>query len=166
MITRLGELSLSDVVPLLSLMHASLSTAVGIALPELQGKLAGLANVLAAITVAPPALGATITAALKTVASLQLAVSGPTVTLQGAAIVALMAELNVSLGLLTGALGLSIPSAVVSAYVYDGPSGQIGVELQSAINGSLPGAPGHSNALILATTEAAVWGVMGQVFRL
>ena len=162
----IGEVSLSDVVPLLSALRASLVTVVGIGQAELGAKLAGLQNVLLAITVAPPALGATIIGAVQTLAALQVAVEGPTVGLQAGAILGLVAELNVQLGLLTGALELGIPSAAVSAYAYDGPSGAIGGELQSSIDGTLPGAPGHCNALILATTRAPAWAAMGEVFRL
>lgn len=163
MISRLGELSLSAVVPMLADMAALLSTAQGIAVPQLNAQLAGLANILGAITVAPPQLGATIEAAIATVASLQAAVSGPTVTLQASAIAALIAELNVSLGLLT--VSISIPDAVVSAYVYEGPSSQIGVELQSEISASLPGAPNQTYALILATTSRPAWIAMAGVFE-
>lgn len=163
MILRLGELSLSAVVPMLADMAALLSTAQGIAVPQLNAQLTGLGNILGAITVAPPALGATITAALATVASLQAAISGPTVTLQAAAIASLIAELNVSLGLLT--VSITIPNAVVSAYVYEGPSSQIGAELQSEILASLPGAPSQTYALILATTSRSAWIAVGGVFQ-
>lgn len=165
MITRLGQLSLASVVPLLAAMQAGLGVATGLAIPELQGKLGGLANVLAAITIAPPALGATITAALATVASLQAAISGPTVTLQAAAITSLIAELGVSLASLTAVAALAIPGGNLSAYVYDGPSGQIGTELQSAITGDLPGVPAHTNALILATTDSTAWAAAKLVFK-
>lgn len=165
-VQRLGELSLSDVVPLLATFQASLQASVGIALPDLQGKLAGLGQILAAITVAPPELGATITAALATVASLQAAISGPTVTLELAAIAGLIAELNVSLGVLTAAAGLSIPSANLSAYVYTGPTGQLGAEVQAALDADLPGAPAQTFALILATTSAPAWATAGAVLKL
>lgn len=164
-ITKIGELTLAQVVPLLATFSDALTFAQGIAVGELEAKLAGLGNVLAAITVAPPALGATIEAAIGTVASLQAAVGGPTVTLQATAIAALIADLNASLATLTASV--SIPSATVSAYVYDGPSANIGAELQAAMS-SLPGSgPGdHANALILATTSSAAWTTMGRVFRL
>jgi hypothetical protein len=163
-ITHLGELSLSAAVPLLSQFSAALTLANGFALPELDVKLAGLGNVLAAITVAPPALGATITAAQAVVASLQAAVSGPTVTLQAAAIAALIADLTTLLGTLTASASLSIPSGTLSAYVFDGPSGNLGAELQGAVNGTLPGAPAHANALILVTTSPADWAAAELVF--
>jgi hypothetical protein len=166
MIIRLGELSLSAVVPLLAAFEAALVASLGIATPELNGKLAGLLNVLAAITIAPPELGATITAAIAVVANLQAAISGPTITLQATAIASLIAELNIQLGILTAAAALAIPSGVLSAYVYDGPSGQIGTELQSEITSSLPGAPAHTSALILATTDSAAWVAAGLVFRI
>jgi hypothetical protein len=162
MITRLGELSLLDVVPLLAELQAALAGAQAFAVPELQAKLAGLANVLAAITIAPPALGATITAALSTVASLQASIGGPTVTLQATAIASLIATLELQLAALT--LTISVPNPSVSAYVYEGESGSIGVELQGAVNADLPGAPGAMTALILATTSPSAWDSMGVVF--
>jgi hypothetical protein len=164
MITRLGELSLNAAVPLLAQFSVALSDANGIAIPQLRAQLAGLGNVLAAISVAPPALGATITAALATVASLQAAIGGPTVTLQIGAIQAQITLLNASLGRLVASANLAIPSATVSVYVFDGLSSDLGLELQSAINGSLPGAGGHANALILATTSAPAWASVQLVF--
>lgn len=165
-VRALGELSLTAAVPLLAAFNASLQVAIGFGIPELTAKLDGLGGILAAITVAPPDLAGTIDAAIETVASLQLAIGGPTVTLEAAAIVALIAELNVQLELLTAAAALSIPSANLSAYVYEGPTGQLGAEVQAVINGDLPGAPAHTYALILATTSSAAWASAGLVFKL
>lgn len=162
---RLGELSISQVVPLLTTFEASLQAALAAALPDLQARLAGLGQILAALTVAPPELSATIDAALATVASLQAAVSGPTVTLEVAAIVALIAELEGQLATLDAAAALSIPSATLSAYVYTGPTAQLGAEVQSELNASLPGAPAETFALILATTSAPAWASASTVFR-
>lgn len=165
MITVLGELSLSAAVPLLATFNASLQVSLGAALPDLQAKLAGLGNILAAITVAPPDLTGTINAALQTVAQLQGAISGPTVTLEAAAIAALIAELTATLGSLTAAAALEIPSATLSAYVYSGPTAQLGAELQGAVDATLPGAPGQTFALILATTSSAAWAAASGVFK-
>lgn len=168
MITQLGELSLSAVVPLLAQFSVALSGANAFAIPQLQAQLTGLGNVLAAITVAPPALGATITAALATVASLQaelaLGGGGPIVTLQVGTITAQITALNATLASLVANATLTIPSATVSVYVFDGASGNLGVELQSAVNGSLPGVGGHANALIIATTSPTDWAAVGTVF--
>jgi hypothetical protein len=161
----LGELSLSAAVPLLATLKAGLQTAVGIALPDLQGRIAGLGSVLAAITVAPPDISATISAAIATVASLQAGISGPTVTLEAAAIVTLLAELTATLGVLTAAVDISIPSASLSAYVYTGPTAQLGAEVQAALDASLPGAPAQTYALIFATTSSAAWAGASAVFR-
>jgi hypothetical protein len=162
MITRLGEMSLSDVLPLLREMQAALASAQGIAISQLEAQLAGIGNVLAAITVAPPALGATITAALETVAQLQAAVSGPTVTLQANALLALQAQLEAQLEALT--ISIAIPDANVSAYLYTGAKSSIGAELQAAIDADLPGS-GTTYALILATTSQPAWVAVGEVFR-
>lgn len=164
MITRLGELSLASAVPLLATFQAAIGTATGLSLPMLQAQILGLGNVLAAISVAPPSLGATITAAIENVAQLQAAISGPTVTLQLPAITAKLAELAISLGALTAAAALSIPSGTVTVYVFDGASGVIGGELQAEVNANLPGAPAHANALILMTTSGADWAACGEVF--
>lgn len=167
MITQLGEISLSAVVPLLAQFSVALSGANAVAIPQLQAQLTGLGNVLAAITVAPPALGATITAALATVASLQAALAlggGPVVTLQIGTISAQITALGASLASLVAGASLAIPSATVSVYVFDGDSDDLGVELQSAVNGSLPGVGGHANALIIATASPSEWATVGAVF--
>ena len=164
MITYLGELSLSAAIPLLAQFASALSDANGIAIPQLQAQLTGLGNVLNAITVAPPALGATITAALATVASLQAAIGGPTVTLQAAAIALQISDLTASLAGLVANAGLSVPSSSVSAYVFDGPSANLGAELQSAVNGTMPSVGGHANALIFATASPTAWADVQLVF--
>lgn len=165
MITTLGELSFSEQVPLLAAFKAGLDVSVGFSLPDISAKLAGLNNVLVAITVAPPDLTGTIDAAITNVAQLQLAIDGPTVTLEAEAIAALIADLNVQLDQITAAAGLEIPDGSLSVYVFDGASGAIGAELQAAVNASLPGAPGHANALILVTTSPADWSAAGEVFK-
>jgi len=157
-ITNLGELSLVAAVPMLATFKTSLDAVTAISLPDLQSQLDGLGNVLAAITVAPPELDDTIAAALATVAQLQAAISGPVVTLQAEAILAKLGDLSVSIGTLTAAAALAIPGGTVSAYVFDGASSVIGVELQAAINGSIP--PGHANAVILVATSPADWAAL------
>lgn len=165
MITALGELTVEAAVPLLAQFSVGFAGASGFAVPELTAKLTGLNNVLTAITVAPPALGATITAALATVASLQAAIGGPTVTLQAATIAAQIALLTTQLNALTAAVSaLVIPAATMSVYSFDGLSANIGAELQAIVNATLPGAPGHTNALILATTNPSAWAAMQLVF--
>lgn len=166
MITVLGELTVQAAVPLLAQFSAGFTAAANASIPELNAKLLGLNNVLTAITVAPPALGATITAALQTVASLQAAIGGPTVTLQPAAILAQIALLTAQLDALTAAVSaLVIPVATMSVYSFDGNSPNLGAELQAAINTTLPGAGGHANALILATTSPSAWAAMQLVFE-
>jgi len=162
----LGELSIEGAVPLLAAFATGFDGAAGFSIPELNAKLLGLNNVLTAITVAPPALGATITAALATVASLQAAIGGPTVTLQGPAIAAQIAVLTGQLNALLAAdAALVIPSATMSVYVFDGNSPALGNELQAAIDTTLPGAGGHTNALVFATTNPAAWAAMSTVFK-
>ena len=101
---------------------------------------------------------------METVAQLTAAIGGPTVTLQLPAITAKISELTLSLGTITAGAALSIPSGVVTVYVFDGASGVIGGELQAEVNASLPGAPAHANALILMTTSGADWSACAEVF--
>jgi hypothetical protein len=164
MIATVGVLSLADIVPLLATFKLAVDSSTAIAIPDVQARIAGLNGVLGALTFAPPDLAGTIDAAIQTVTQLQAAIGGPTVTLEIPAITAQLDALVVQLGTLTAAAALTIPAGMLSAYVYDGPSGAIGAEVQGAINASLPGAPGHANALILVTTSPADWAAADEVF--
>lgn len=164
-VRRIGEVSLTSIVPLLADFEAALALSLGIATPELEAKLAGLANVLLSITVAPPQLGATITAALATIASLQASIGGPVVTLQAAAIAELIVELSTSLAQLTAAAALSVPNATLSLYVFEGDAAVFGSELQSAIDTTLPGPRTNCRAIVIATTDTAAWAAAQLVFR-
>lgn len=163
-IATVGVLSFADIVPLLLTFKAGIDASTGIAIPEISAKIAGLNGILGALTVAPPDLAGTIDAAIQTVTQLQAAIGGPTVTLEIGAITAQLAELSAQLGTLTAAADLTIPAGSLAVYVYDGPSGSLGAELQAAVNASLPGAPGHANALILVTTSPADWAAADEVF--
>lgn len=165
MITQLAELSFAEMIPLLAAFKTGLDVSVGFALPDIQAKLSGLNNCLVAITVAPPDLEGTIDAAIANVAQLQAAIGGPSVTLEAEAIAALIADLNTQLDQIMAAAGLSIPDGALSVYVFDGSSSTIGAELQVAVNASLPGAPGHANALILVTTSPSDWAAAEEVFK-
>jgi len=164
-ITTLGELSFSEQIPLLAAFKSGLDVSAGFSIPDLNAKLGGLNNVLASITVGPPDLAGTIAAAVQNVAQLRAAIGGPTVTLEAAAIIAQIAALNAQLDQIMAAAGLTIPDGALSVYVFDGSSSSIGAELQAAVNASLPGAPGHANALILVTTSPADWAAAQEVFK-
>jgi hypothetical protein len=164
MIAIVGALSLADIVPLLATFKIAIDESTAIAIPDVQARIAGLGNVLGALTIAPPDLAGTIDAAIQTVTQLQAAIGGPTVTLEIGAITAQLDVLAGQLGMLTAAASLTIPTGSLSAYVFDGASGAIGAELQGAVNASLPGAPGHANALILVTTSPADWAAADEVF--
>lgn len=164
-ITRIGEISLTAAVPLLSEFQAALSVAQGLATAELQGKLSGLAGLLAAITISPPDLSANLTAAIDTVASIQAQIalpSPPTATVQVGLIAALIAELEGQLSLLTASI--PIPTASINMYAYQGAKSSIGTELQGVINTDFPSA-GTSRALILVASTDAAWEALSQVFR-
>jgi len=164
MITCLGELSLSAAVPLLATLKAGLAASTAMSIPTLTAQLTGLGNVLAAITVAPPSLGATIVAALANVAQLQLAIGGPSVTLQLPAITLKLAELQVSLGQLTALAALVIPAGAVTVYVFEGTSDALGGELHAEVGATLAGAPLSCHALVFVATSPADWAACAGVF--
>lgn len=171
MITRLGELTISDLIPALSAFRAALDVSLGFSLPELQAKLAGLANILVSITLVPPSVGATLIAAIEMVAELQIQINAPRIGVDVDAILALIAELNLTLGKLTLALQLSLnfPGAglSLSAYAYTGRTDAIGNELQTDLLASLPFASPSATtyALIIATTAQPAWVQLGQIVK-
>lgn len=178
MISNLGTLSVGACVPLAVTAQAQLSITIGMAMPELQAKLAGYAGVIAALTITPGsiALAAKIAAAAQVAGSLAAAaaVGLPGVSLQAAALLAIVAEIEASIGALNlglefvGSMSSLLAAAGVSAHVYSGRADAFGSEFQAAFAGGLPSGGGPAaatNALVLATTSAATWSAMGGVFR-
>lgn len=165
-VVRLGTRTMLDIVPLLTQARDLLFSAKALAVAQLQAQLAAYLNITAALTITPPAITATLDAAIALVAQLEASINltGPTISLQIDAVVGIIAELQLQLELLL-AVDIAIPTVTVSLYAYDGQSASFGAEMQSALDADLPGAPGHTNALILATTDAAAWTGVGKVFR-
>jgi hypothetical protein len=124
-----------------------------------------MTKVFAALTIKPPALAANIEAVQKVAAHLALAVEGPTVTLQIAAITGLIAQLNVQIAAAL-AFQATLGTAGVQVFAYDGTAASLGSEVTSATGAGLAGgAPGdHVNALILATSIPATWAAMQAFF--
>jgi len=163
----LGELSLGQAMPLAALVNAALVGAVGVGIGQLRAKLEGLARMQVALTVGPPTIAATIEGAIKTVARLEASIGGPVITLQVAAIVALIGELTAQIGVLNAQLALQFPlGGNVHLYSFDGRASELGPQLTSATAGGFPGgAPtDHANALVIATVEPATWLSMQAVF--
>lgn len=139
----------------------------GYALAELQPKLAGLLNVSAALTIGPPSLGLTITGAIQAVAALQASITGPTVTLQAAVVLDLIAALQAQIALLLNFQAL-LGTAGIHAYVYDGTNSNFATVVNGALSSGFPGAPpaNPANAVILATTSPVAWSALKEFLGL
>lgn len=113
--------------------------AVGLALAEVQGKLAGILGVQAALTIQPPTLSAALTASAKVTAELSAAISLglPGASLQLSAIAGIIAQIQASLALL-----LAIQATLgesVHMYVYTGTAGPMGQSFATVLGAGPPG---------------------------
>lgn len=155
----IGEMSIARAIPLLATYDAGLSLAVGLALPEIEAQIAALVSISAALTVQPPSLAATAAGVASVAASISADPGAIVVTGQVAAIASALAGLRASLASLQAAAAVSIPSATVSLYAYEGPTSAMGAELGSAVSATLPGT-GTARALCMATTSSAAWAAL------
>jgi hypothetical protein len=173
-ITYLGSKSVGDCMPLAVQAQASLDAQLASGLPDVEAKLSGLVAVSAALTIGPPELSATITAALDNVAQLQasLSVGGPSVTLQVTAIADMIAEIGLEVAALqakvaaSAAIAATFGAGGIHAYLYTGPADQMGSEMQTALAGGIPGgSPGaEATALVFAATSAPAKAAMSTAF--
>ena len=171
-LTSYGFVTIGQCVPMALTASASLSASIGLALPELTGKLAGFLNVQAALSIGLPSLSANIDAIAKVALSLSLAIEGPTVTLQLSAIAGLIAELQFSLGQLHAQLSFSLGFAValgtagIAAYGYDGPVSGLGSAVSAATSSGLPGGnpTDQAHAVILLATDPAAASALASFF--
>jgi hypothetical protein len=142
-------------------------TAQGIALAQLQPKLAGLLNVSAALTIGPPSLAVTIQGAIAAVAALQASITGPTITLQAAAVLDLIASLQAQIALLLQ-FSVLFGSAGVHAYVYDGRNSGFAQQVNAVLPNGFPGAAASSgaNAIVLGCTSPTTFSALREALGL
>lgn len=155
-----GQLSLGECMPLALQASAQLSTAIGVALPDVQARVDGLL----ALSIAPPPSLADLLAALEALlGAIQtlIAVPLPDVT----ATVAALAELQATLGSLGASLGFQLNLASLLAtpgiffYLFAGRADEVGPALSDRLTSGLPGgAPGESvaGAILLAKDAGAI----------
>ncbi len=139
-VRELGEVTLGDVLPGLAVARAALQLTGGIALAEVQAKLAGLINVQAALTL-PPLPGAAIIGAAQVLLALEANIGLAAPTLQLAGTVALVAQLNLLLGQIRAQLALDFGLNIggIAAYSYEGTADALGSSLASVTSAGLPG---------------------------
>lgn len=161
----IGSQTLGTCLPLALSAQVAITGSVGIGLPEISGKIAGLLNVQAALTIAPPDLSGTINAVAQVAAQLQAAISGPTVTLQVGAIAALLVQLNLQLGQLNAylAFDMQLGTPGVHMWTYSGPASSLGPELATVIGAGPPGALplDPTGAVVFAATAPAARVALG-----
>lgn len=165
-VTYLGSLTTGSAIPGASALAAAGAAGIGLALPDIEARLAGLL----AFTPTPIDLTANLAIAQQVVTSLQLSISlgitPPDISAQLAIVAALVADLTASVlsvnAQLAIILGFDMSAAGVHAYRYDGPANQLGSEFSTELSGGFPaGAPTDAtNAVLLATTIPATWTVL------
>lgn len=163
-VTFEGSITIGGAVPLLNTANAALTLSASATLPNITAQLEGLANVSVALTIGPPDIAGTITATAEVLLQLQASISGPTVSLEIAAILSLIAELEVELGNIQLAVGLAasidlvLGQSGVFVYSYEGTVSALGPELSAALLANPPGLPGNTagGVLLVGSTPAAI----------
>lgn len=148
----LGSVSIGTIFPVGLTLAAA-------ALAELNGKLAGLLSVKAALTIQPPTLAATATAAAKALAEVRasIALGLPGATLQLSAAAEIIAGLEAQIAAIV-AIQANLTGAAVHAYVYAGQANGFGPALTAAATGGFPGGGPFDpvgGIVVIATTPAA-----------
>jgi hypothetical protein len=167
-----GEYTVGECIPIGVAAKAALDVSLGLQLPELQAKLAGLLEIQASLTLTPPSLAASLSAALALVASLEasIALGLPSASIDLSVIAGIIAELNIFLGQLNAQLALSLGFGVtfgtpgVHLLKAEGPIEDIGSELAPLIQ-SLAGSGATGHALVLVATEPGVWAALQQALK-
>lgn len=156
-------MSVAAAVPGMAQLMQLLDAAQAAARLEITGKLAGLANVSAALTI-PPLPGVVAEAAGKLAVQLALNPSVAAPSAQVSANGSIAAELNAKLGgLLLPDLGLG--AFGVAGYRYDGTIDSLGPSVSGALGAGLPGGNGsdHGYAVLLVATEPAAIAALRKV---
>ncbi len=150
-VQAIGDLSIAGFVPFLG-------TVQGVALTQLNAKLAGLVAAQARLTITPPSFSAGLVTAAQITVNLGLAIQAnlPTVSFQLSLLATLIAALEAQLALIN--LNLS---AGVFAYRYDGRADGL-YEFGNVIPGGVAAAP--ISALLVGTQNPAAWTTMKAVF--
>ena len=151
MLTYLGSFTVGVAIPILLSLELAITAAFGPLLAELSARLSGYAALAIKIGVKPPSLFASIDIVAKMTASLNAALAAgftpPSVNFAASAILVLMAELQIKIGLLNAAFNLALQlgslnaAGGVHAFVYEGPISGLPAAMGS-VSGSTGLAPG------------------------
>ena len=178
MITYIGQFTIGEAVPGAAIAVNAGIGGIGLAMPDLQGRISALQAQLAALATMPPfpTFGEMIAQASFNLVQLELAIAvpnmppPPSIAAVIATFEALVAALLATLGNVQGQLSAIVAVQTllarggVRAFAFSGDRTNIGSELQAAVNTEIGGA-GTAHALVLATTSGTTWSTMGQVFK-
>jgi hypothetical protein len=161
-----GSLTLGGIFPTVLDAVARLDATCAISLPNLQAKVDGLVNLVAALTITPPSLAANVVACAAVLASLQakLSLGLPGIALDVSALATLLASIEGDLGSIQGAASFSaelaalLGTAGVHLWTYTGRADSLGGPLTAALAGGPPGggSPSDAMAAIVCAATAPV----------
>jgi hypothetical protein len=168
-VAYLGSLTLGQCVPTALAASAALDLAIGLSLPKLQARLEAALKAQAQLTLTPPTLAASLTAAAALAAALSVSVGMPSIGIQLAALASLIAAIELEIGALQvqAAFGVAfaamLGTAGIYCYTYTGRADQFGPQINSATLGGFPGGqPSDSaGAIVLAATIPAAKIALG-----
>ncbi|HEU4403796.1 MAG TPA: hypothetical protein VFS43_00670 [Polyangiaceae bacterium] len=192
-VTAVKVLSPAEALPLLAAAGASLSASVGIGqgaigltLPQLQARLAGLLKLQAQLALKPPSIAASLATAAKVVAGLtaslqasppvvsgtaQLAAVAEAVVLLKAEIEALLAQLAQLAPLLelSAELSAALSGGALVFYAYEGPLDDLGPAVDASVasgqtGGVPPGDPVRAVVAVAARADAGASASLSAVF--
>lgn len=166
--TSLGEYTLGEVVPVALEATAAATLSLNAQLPQLQAKLAALAQLQANVALKPPNILATIQLLTTLIGSLQaaIAVGTPSLTVDATALLAVIAEITTLIGSLSAQLGIvagieaSLGGASVHLLKFDGTVSELAP-------GGVPGLSGSADvqALVQVAASSVAWDAMAAVFK-
>ena len=139
----LGEVSVGVAIPLFLQLSLAIELLIPGLLAEITAKLAGYASLQASLGIKPPSLAGSIELTAKIAASLAAALSlgfvPPSVDFAFAAVVTLIAQLNLQLGALQAALDLALQikdlcaAGGIKLFLYKGPLADFGATLDAQV---------------------------------
>lgn len=163
-----GEFTLGQILPLPATVQADYAATLGVMLPDLNARIAGLLEVTLR---PPPALADLIASAENLLSALQALLAAPLPDVSAS--LSLLADLQAELGQINGRLALNVgfgdflSAAGVHFYLFQGKAPEVGPELSSMLSAGLPGGAFDANCLglfLLASdggARAAMQGIFG-----
>lgn len=171
--TYVGGMSIGAALPGAATVAASGEAGINAALPDIQARLAALAQ----FKPQPINLAAQLSLAKNTLAGVEAAIAfgitPPDISAQLAIVAAQIADLEAAIVSINADLQAVIDfiallaEAGLHVYRYEGQVDDLGGELSTELSGGLPGGSptDQCDALVLVTSTSATWDAMTQIFK-